>query len=59
MADRLGLPPITIICHEDITVADLVGRYLLHGGETAWVDGLLTSAVRGDLLHQRGRRGAR
>lgn len=46
MAARLGLELITIACHEDITAADLVGRYLLHGGETVWVDGPLTRAVR-------------
>jgi len=46
MARRLGLPLITISCHEDITAADLAGRYLLTGGETVWVDGPLTRAVR-------------
>lgn len=46
MAHALGVPLITIPCHEDITAADLVGRYLLTGGETVWVDGPLTRAVR-------------
>lgn len=46
MAHALGVPLITIACHEDITAADLVGRYLLTGGETVWVDGPLTRAVR-------------
>lgn len=46
MAHRLGVPLVTISCHEDITAADLVGRYLLTGGETVWVDGPLTRAVR-------------
>ncbi|MCC4114974.1 CbbQ/NirQ/NorQ/GpvN family protein [Aromatoleum toluclasticum] len=46
MAARLGVPLITIACHEGITAADLVGRYLLHGGETVWGDGPLTRAVR-------------
>ena len=46
MASTLGLPLISIACHEDITAADLVGRYLLTGGETVWVDGPLTRAVR-------------
>jgi nitric oxide reductase NorQ protein len=32
--------------HEDLTSADLVGRFLLKGGETIWVDGPLTRAVR-------------
>lgn len=46
MAHRLGLPLFSVACHEDITAADLVGRYLLTGGETVWVDGPLTRAVR-------------
>jgi nitric oxide reductase NorQ protein len=46
MAHKLGRPLISVACHEDITAADLVGRYLLTGGETVWVDGPLTRAVR-------------
>ena len=39
-------PLITVACHDDLTTADLVGRFLLRGGETEWVDGPLTRAVR-------------
>jgi nitric oxide reductase NorQ protein len=46
MAARLGLPLHTVSCHDDLTAADLTGRYLLQGGETRWVDGPLTQAVR-------------
>ena len=46
MAEELGRPLITVACHEDLTAGDLVGRYLLQGGETKWVDGPLTRAVR-------------
>ncbi|HEY7134787.1 MAG TPA: CbbQ/NirQ/NorQ/GpvN family protein [Acidimicrobiia bacterium] len=46
MAHDLGRPLITVACHDDLTTADLVGRFLLQGGETAWVDGPLTRAVR-------------
>ena len=46
MAEQLGVPLITVPCHEDLTAADLVGRYLLEGGDTVWVDGPLTRAVR-------------
>jgi nitric oxide reductase NorQ protein len=35
-----------VACHDDLTAADLTGRYLLKGGETVWVDGPLTRAVR-------------
>lgn len=46
MASELGRPLITVSCHDDLTTADLVGRFLLQDGETRWVDGPLTKAVR-------------
>ena len=46
MAYDLGRPLVTVACHDDLTAADLVGRYLLQGGDTVWVDGPLTRAVR-------------
>ncbi|WP_237217350.1 CbbQ/NirQ/NorQ/GpvN family protein [Ruegeria lacuscaerulensis] len=46
MAARLGRPLYTVACHDDLAAADLIGRYLLKGGETVWVDGPLTRAVR-------------
>ncbi|MCA0962996.1 CbbQ/NirQ/NorQ/GpvN family protein [Salipiger bermudensis] len=46
MAARLELPLHTVACHDDLSAADLIGRYLLKGGETVWVDGPLTRAVR-------------
>jgi nitric oxide reductase NorQ protein len=46
MAAKLGRPLFTVSCHDDLTAADLTGRYLLQGGETRWIDGPLTKAVR-------------
>lgn len=46
MAHRLMVPLYTVSCHEDMTASDLLGRYVLTGNETEWVDGPLTSAVR-------------
>ena len=46
MANDLSRPLINVACHDDLTTADLVGRFLLKGGDTAWVDGPLTRAVR-------------
>lgn len=46
MAEELGRPLYTISCHEDIAAADLLGRFLIVGGDTTWVDGPLTRAVR-------------
>ena len=47
-ADTNGanLPLVTIACHEDLTASDLVGRYLLEGDSTVWIDGPLTRAVK-------------
>ncbi|SFU18988.1 CbbQ/NirQ/NorQ/GpvN family protein [Mesorhizobium sp. YR577] len=50
MAWRLKRPLITIACHEDMTAADLVGRYLLDAEGTVWRDGPLTEAVRGGAI---------
>jgi len=46
MAHELGLPLVTVSCHEDLTAADLVGRFLFKDNETVWQDGPLTLAVR-------------
>jgi nitric oxide reductase NorQ protein len=46
MAARTGRRLYTVACHDDLSAADLIGRYLLKGGETVWVDGPLTRAVR-------------
>ena len=46
MAHLLGRPLVTIACHDDLSASDLTGRYLIRGGETVWIDGPLTTAVR-------------
>ena len=46
MAWRLKRPLITVSCHDDLTAADLIGRYLITSNETVWVDGPLAHAVR-------------
>ncbi len=46
MAWRLQRPLLTVSCHDDLTASDLVGRFLIKGGETLWVDGPLARAVR-------------
>jgi nitric oxide reductase NorQ protein len=50
MAWRTQRPLITVSCHDDLTSSDLVGRFLVKGGETVWVDGPLASAVRAGTL---------
>ena len=46
MAARFGVPLFTVSCHEDMTASDLLGRYVLVGGDTVWVDGPLARAAR-------------
>ena len=46
MAWKLDRPLLTIACHEDMTAADLAGRFLLSPAGTEWHDGPLTQAVR-------------
>ncbi|MGM0576393.1 MAG: CbbQ/NirQ/NorQ/GpvN family protein [Myxococcota bacterium] len=52
MAARLGRPLVTVACHDDTTATDLLGRYLVRGGDTVWCDGPVTRAVRqGAILY--------
>jgi nitric oxide reductase NorQ protein len=52
MAARLKRPLVTVSCHEDTSASDLLGRYLVAGGDTVWVDGPVTRAVRqGAILY--------
>lgn len=46
MAHKLDTKFLTIACHEETSATDLVGRYIIKGGETQWQDGPLTKAVR-------------
>jgi nitric oxide reductase NorQ protein len=45
-----GLPIVTVACHEDLTASDLVGRFLLEGENTRWIDGPLTRAVKAGAI---------
>jgi nitric oxide reductase NorQ protein len=46
MAAMLGRPLYTVACHDELSAADLIGRFLIRGEETVWQDGPLTRAVR-------------
>ena len=41
---------VTIVCHEDLTASDLVGRYLLDADGTRWIDGPMTRAVKAGAI---------
>lgn len=49
-SDNHSVPLVTIACHEDLTASDLVGRYLLEGDGTKWIDGPLTRAVKSGAI---------
>lgn len=52
MAHELDRPLVTVSCHEDTSATDLLGRFLVKGGDTVWQDGPMTRAVRdGAILY--------
>ena len=50
LAWELARPLITVSCHDDLSTGDLVGRFLIKGGEAVWVDGPLTLAVKAGAI---------
>lgn len=52
MAQEMGRPLISVACHDETSAVDLIGRYLVQGGDTVWQDGPVTRAVReGAILY--------
>ncbi len=52
MAEKLGRPLVTVACNDETSAADLVGRWLVRGGDTVWQDGPATKAVKqGAILY--------
>jgi nitric oxide reductase NorQ protein len=49
-AEETGTPLVTVACHEDLTASDLIGRYLLEGDSTRWIDGPLTRSVKAGAI---------
>jgi len=46
MAHQYQQKVITVSCHEETSATDLIGRYIIKGAETIWMDGPLTKAVK-------------
>jgi nitric oxide reductase NorQ protein len=46
MGKVLSRPVVTISCHDDLTSSDLVGRFMVLGGDVVWNDGPLTRAIK-------------
>lgn len=52
VAAELGRPLVTVACNDETSAADLLGRFLVRGGDTIWQDGPVTRAVReGAILY--------
>jgi nitric oxide reductase NorQ protein len=50
MGQLLQRPVVTISCHDDLTSSDLVGRFIVTGGDVIWTDGPLTRAVKAGAI---------
>ncbi len=51
-AARWGRDLVSVVCHDDTSTGDLLGRWLVRGGDTVWQDGPVTRAVRrGSVLY--------
>lgn len=50
MAQELGQQLITVSCHEETSATDLIGRFIIKGAETVWIDGPLTMAVKNGYI---------
>lgn len=50
VAHQYQIPMITVSCHEETSATDLIGRYIIKGAETIWIDGPLTTAVRSGAI---------
>lgn len=50
MGALLGQPVVTISRHDDLTSSDLVGRFIVTGGDVVWNDGPLTRAVKAGAI---------
>jgi len=46
MGEKLNRKVYTVVCHDDLSSADLIGRHLINEKGTFWQDGPLTKAVR-------------
>lgn len=52
MAARYGRTLISVACNEDTSATDLLGRFIVKGGDTVWQDGPVTRALReGAILY--------
>lgn len=52
MAHQLGRELVSVSCHDETSSTDLLGRFLIKGGETVWQDGPVLRAIKlGGILY--------
>src|SRR5574343_1566210 len=50
MANEVNKTLVTVSCHEETSSTDLIGRFIIKGAETIWLDGPLTKAVKNGAI---------
>jgi nitric oxide reductase NorQ protein len=50
MASVLNKELITVSCHEETSSTDLIGRFIIKGAETVWLDGPLITAIKNGAI---------
>lgn len=50
MAQELEKNLISVNCNDETTAADLIGRFLIKGGDTIWQDGPVTRAIKENAI---------
>ncbi|MFN8416543.1 MAG: CbbQ/NirQ/NorQ/GpvN family protein [Cytophagaceae bacterium] len=50
ISERLERQLITVSCHEETSATDLIGRFIIKGAETIWIDGPLSIAVKNGYI---------
>ncbi len=50
MANELNKTLVTVSCHEETSATDLIGRFIIKGAETIWIDGPLSIAVKNGYI---------
>lgn len=50
MANELNKTLVTVSCHEESSATDLIGRFIIKGAETIWIDGPLWIAVKNGFI---------
>ena len=50
MANELNKKLVTVSCHEETSATDLIGRFIIKGAETIWIDGPLSIAVKNGYI---------